>query len=105
MYKKNQTRQKLHAFKCEYLSFHTDKLETLRIYLYSSSPFLRAGKVFSKSEIWPKNLVRRPLIINNCKFQNNNNNNNNNNIEVNFLWSTGNVALDQQWPSPVCRDW
>ena len=44
------SRQKLHCFKCEYLSFHTVyELETLRIYLYSLS--LRPGKVQSESEI------------------------------------------------------
>ena len=45
--------QKLYAFECEYLSFHTVYgLETQGIYLYS--PSLRLCKVLSKSEIWPK---------------------------------------------------
>ena len=40
--------QKLHCFKCEYLSFYTVyELETLRTYCYS--PSLRTGKVLNKS--------------------------------------------------------
>ena len=47
------SRQKLHVFKCEYLSFHVVYgLEALRIHLYS--PSLRAGKVLSKFDVWPK---------------------------------------------------
>ena len=45
--------QKLHAYKCEYLSFQTVYgLEILRVYFYS--PSRCAGKVLSKSEIWLK---------------------------------------------------
>ena len=47
------SRQKSHAFKCEYLSFHTVYgLETLRIHLYSSS--LCASQVLITSALWPK---------------------------------------------------
>ena len=46
-------RQKLHDFKCEYLSFHSVYgLETLRIYLYS--PSLCASQVLTKSKIGQK---------------------------------------------------
>ena len=52
--------QKLHFFKCEYLSFYTVyELETLRIYCYS--PSLRTGWVLTKIWMLAKNLVRRPL--------------------------------------------
>ena len=45
--------QKLHAYKCEYLSFQTVYgREILRVYFYS--PSRCAGKVLSKSEIWLK---------------------------------------------------
>ena len=44
--------QKLQAFKCEYLNFHTVYGRgTLRIYLYSPPG---ASQVLIKSEIWPK---------------------------------------------------
>ena len=48
--------QKLHAFKCEYLSFHTVYgLETLRIHLYS--PSLCASQVLIKSKIYGQKFV------------------------------------------------
>ena len=54
------SRQKLHSFLCEYLSFHTVyEFETLRMYLYS--PSLRTGS-FEQILILVKNLVRTPLI-------------------------------------------
>ena len=50
------SRQKLHFFKCEYLSFYTVyELEILRIYCYSP------GLSFDQIENLTKNLVRRPL--------------------------------------------